>query len=1049
MCAVVLCSAVEARAQVTTGAISGIVRDDASQPVEAAQVQVINAATGLTRAAMTNSSGFFSVPGLEVGSQYSVTLRRIGYQPQTQERVVVTLGQSTRLDITMARQAAVIEGVRIIAETNSLISPSRTGASTVVSDSSLRRLPTLNRNFTDFVNLTPQISNSGPGLSGGGTNNRFNNITIDGAIASDLFGLGSTGQPGGQAGGKSIGIEAVKEYQILLSPYDVRQGNFSGALINAVTKSGTNTLTGSAYGVTRNESLVRKQPYIRDFEQSQYGIALGGPIVKDRAFFFINPEWQQRTVPASGPFIGDGTTRMTQALIDQYNGLVASRGIPAGSGRQVDNENPLTNMFARLDFLLPFNSSLVLRHNYAGAQDDNFSRSASTFSLDNNGYKFKSDANSTVAQLRTNFINGNYNEFLVSYNTIRDRRAPNTFSPQVTVTTPLSALLSGGERSSQANELDQDVLELANNFTFPILGGSHRITLGTQNQFYKVRNLFAQSRLGSWQFVSLDSLNVGSAQSYEVGVPVSGDGAVRFGARQHSIYAQDDWTVNPNFNLSFGVRADAPFFNDSPPQNPDIAEPLCATGSQPSSANCGFGRNTSEVPNGNWQVSPRVGFNWNVTGDSRNQLRGGVGMFTGRPAYVWLGNAFQNSGLSGVARLTCNLAAAPRFTQANVTNPPEACANGTTARAGSEINLLSKDLNFPQNLRATLGYDRELFSGVVATGEILYTKGLNNPFYTNLALFDVVGEDRFGRVLYGTEPNQPNLRVTGRTTVLDVQNQSKDYALQLTGGLQRRFSDGWEGSLLYTWSQARDVQSLTNSTAGSQYRFGRAVSGREDDLSLGRSFFEQKHRIVGQATYAIAKTLTDITMTYVGQSGSPFAYTSSGDLNSDGVTQNDLIYIPTSSSDPAQMQFRDFTSGGVTFTAAQQAAAFDAFIDGDDCLSSQRGSIMERNSCFNPWTNTVNLSLRQSIRAPGVVGRLSAQLDVFNFLNFVNKDWGEQPSAGFGSQPVLTYVTKQTGSLAGSNGALPIFNFNPTYQRFLAENIGSNYQIQLQLKYSF
>lgn len=1036
-------------AQVTTGAITGVVTDEQGQPVEAAQIQMINKATGLTRGALTSASGRYVIQGLEVGAQYSVTARRIGFRPVTVDDIVVSLGQTTKADVKLERQATQLEAVTIVSETNAIISPTRTGASTTVGDSALRRLPSLNRNFTDFVALTPQVSNTGPGLSGGGTNNRFNNITIDGAVSSDLFGLGSTGQPGGQAGGKSIGIESVKEYQVLLSPYDVRQGNFSGALINAVTKSGTNVFSGSIYGVTRNQDFARDQAYIRDFEQSQYGLSLGGPIVKDKLFFFINPEFQRRTVPAAGPYIGLAGTTVTQALVDQFNGLIGAKGVPTGSGAAVQLENPLTNFFGRVDYFLPWNSSLVLRHNYAKAQDDNFSRSTSTFNLDNNGYAFTSDANSTVAQLRTNFSGGQYNELLLSRNTIRDKRRPNVYSAMVQASTPSGTLVAGGERFSQANELDQDLFEVTDNFTFS-LGSRHRLTLGTQNTFYKVRNLFAQSRLGVWDFLNLDSLTAGSPRQYIVGVPVSGDGAVRFNARQHAFYLQDEWNVSNRLNLSMGLRADAPFFGDKPPVNPDIAEPLCATPGQPASANCGFARNTSEVPSGNWQVSPRIGFNWDVTGDQRNQLRGGVGMFTGRPAYVWLSNAFQNSGRSGVALLTCNNAAAPRFTNANVSSAPQQCANGTTASAGAEINLLSKDLNFPQNLRATLGYDRDLGFGLVATGELLYTKGVNNPFYTNLALFGPIGNDRFGRVLYGPEPFQPVLRVTGRNTVLDVQNQSKDHSLQLTGGMQRKFQGNWEASVFYTWSQVRDVQSLTSSTAFSQYRFGRAWAGNQDDLSVGRSFFEQKHRIVAQGTYTFRKTLTDVTFTYFGQSGAPFGYVSSGDLNGDGQSLNDPIYIPKSATNPSEIIFRDFTRPGTTtvVTAAQQAAAFDAFIDGDECLKSQRGQIMERNSCFNPWTNTINMSLRQSL--PRIAtGRLSVQVDVFNFANLLNKNWGEQPSAGFGSQSLLSQVSKQTGSFAGANGALPIFNFDPNYQRFLSNFLSSNYQLQAQIKYAF
>ncbi len=1032
-------------AQVTTGSIAGFVTDDQGQPVEAAQIQLVNKETGLTRGTLTASNGRYVVQGLEVGTNYSVTARRIGFGPVTVDRIVVSLGQTTRADIKLERQATQLQAVTVVSETNALISPTRTGATTTVSDSALRRLPSLNRNFTDFVALTPQVSNSGPGLSGGGTNNRFNNIQIDGAVSSDLFGLGSTGQPGGQAGGKSISIESVKEYQVLLSPYDVRQGNFSGALINAVTKGGTNEFHGTLYGVGRNQDFTRSQPYLNDFKQTQFGFAVGGPVVKNKVLFFVNPEFQQRAVPAGGPYLGSTNSGVNQALIDQFNTALTSYGVPAGSGRAVTNDNPLTNLFARLDFNLSSNTSLVLRHNFARAEDNIFSRTTSTFNLDNNGYAFTSNSNSTAAQLRTNFANGMFNEVLVNVNRIRDRRKPNVYFPQVEVNTPVSLLVGGGERSSHANELDQDVIELSDNFSIP-LTASHRLTIGTQNQFYKVRNLFQQQGLGRWIFGTMDSLIAGNPRSYAVGVPVSGDGAVRFNASQHALYAQDEWTATPTLNVTLGVRVDAPYFSDKPPENPLIANPVCQGTGQPS-ATCGFARHTSEVPSGNMQWSPRIGFNWDVTGDQQNQLRGGVGLFTGRPAYVWLGNAFQNSGLSGVAQLTCLNAAAPRFTSANVSNPPTACANGTTAAAGAEINLLNKDLKFPQNMRATLGFDRQLPGRFVATLEAMYTKGVNSLFYQNIALAGPQGTDFKGRVMYGPNVNSPVLKVTGRTAVLDVSNQSKDYAYSLTAGLARKWSNNYEASLFYTYSDARDVQSLTSSTANSQYQFGRPVATRQDQAELGYSVFRQPHRLVGQFSYAF-KTKTDVTFTYVGETGAAFTYTVSGDVNGDGFASNDPIYIPKSATDPNEIQFQNFTRAGTTtvVTAAEQAAAFEKLIKSLDCLNDNRGTFAPRNACNAPWSNTINLSLRQSLKTIGVQN-VSFQLDIFNFANFLNKDWGQVNTTAYGSQNVITYRTKSAGNL--NAGAIPVFTFDPNFSKWDANNIRSNYQLQAQLRYSF
>jgi len=1027
----------------TTGGAAGTVTDQVGAPVEGAQVEVLNNSTGARVLSTSRANGLYSVSGLEVGGPYSVLVRRIGFQPMRRDNITVSLGVTSRADFRLTPQATTLEAVSVtgVAD-NAIISPTKTGVSTSVSDSALRRLPSLNRNFTDFVTLTPQVSTTlaNGGLSGGGVNNRFNQIQIDGTSETDLFGLGSTGQPGGQAGGKSIGIESVKEYQILLSPFDVRQGNFAGLLVNAVTKSGTNEAHGSAYFYGRNQSFTRSQPYINQFKQSQYGFSLGGPIVKDRIFFFLNPEFQQQNSPADGLYLGATGSSLTQATVDRFNSLLTSYGIPTGSAGQVQNTNPLTNIFARLDFHLPWNSTLVLRDNYGKATQDNFSRDASgslpSFPLSSNGYKFRSKKNNVGAQFRTNFASGAYNEILASYTAIRDIRAPNVSAPQITVTVAGQAsLVAGSERFSQANALDQDITELTDNFTFPV--ASHSFTIGATGTMYKVRNLFAQSRLGVWSFQSLDSLQNGIASQYIVGVPQVGDGAVRFKAQTFAGYAEDIWRTSDNFTLTYGIRLDVPRFNTRPPTNPAVLTD--------------FGRNTNDIPSGNIQFSPRVGFNWDVTGDQRNQLRGGVGSFTGHPAYVWLSNAFQNSGLSGVNLLTCNgpADAIPAFNAANIQNPPPACGTKTAA-AGSEIDLLSPDLRFPQELRASLGYDKDIGHSLIATFEGLYSHAIYAPFYQNIALVGPQGVDRNGRVMYGPIPFRPALKVAARNTVLDISNSNKDHAANFTMGLQRRFQDNWSGSVFYTYSQVRDVQSLTSSTAFSNYRFGRRWAGNEADQTLGRSDFDQPHRFVAQGTYTFP-THTDLSLVYIGSSGTPYDYMYSSDINGDGVSLNDPIYIPKSALDPNEIQFRAITNPGGTISAATQAQAFEDFIKGTPCLNDNRGHIIPRDACRAPWSNLVNLSLRQSL--PTRSGQnVSVELQVYNFLNLLNRNWGRQTFT-FSDITLLNYagLINPAGSLiAGSaTETQPLYQFTPGQQQFNFDNIGSNYQMQLSLRYSF
>ena len=1053
----------------TTGALTGSVMTAQGQAVEAAQVQVTNIHTGFTVGVNTTAAGRYYVAGLEVGPGYRVTARRIGFRPLVKNDVTIALGEARRLDFTLEQQAAALGEITVSAAQDEVIAPNRTGTQTTVSDSALRRLPSLNRNFTDFVALTPQVSTTlfNGGLSGGGTNNRFNNVQIDGTSEADVFGLGSTGQPGGQASGKSIGLEAVKEYKVLLSPFDVRQGFFAGLSINAVTKSGTNEFSGSAFAVSRTDNQTRKQPFITDYKQQQYGFSVGGPIIKDRAFFFLSPEFQARETPAGGGYFGQSTVSLTQQQVDSFTTAVGN--IPGlnntGNFGRVTNNNPLTNIFARVDVNLPFNTQLVLRHNYGHAEDDVFSRSTGSFKLSNNAYYFNSVKHAPAMQLRTLFTNGAYNEIMAGYTRIRDKRTPVVVAPEVVAVISGFSLVAGSERASHGNELDQDILEVTENFTYPY--GSHRFTVGTQNQFMKFRNLFANNRFGVWEFGSIDSMINRIPRTFQVGVPLvnnggtvapGGDGAVRFGTAIYSGYLQDEWTINPKLNVSVGVRADVPVFKDVPPTN---------TGFQTA-----YGRNTADLPSGNIQWSPRVGFNYDITGDAKNQVRGGVGLFTGRPAYVWLSNSFQNSGMGAVANLSCTGTTAtaanrpPAFNNANIATPPTACGGGTTAALGAEIDLLDPNFKHPQNLRGTLAYDRRLFSNWIASAEVLYTKGVNGVFYQNIALAAPQGKNAVeGRTIYGTAAGtaaptpvlkpqvngttcSPTLNAGCRTQIFEASNQSEDNAYSLTGGVQRRYMNNFEGSLFYTYTQAQDVQSFTSSTAFSQYRFGRVWGGDQSEKTPTRSTFEQTHRFVGTFMYSLP-TKTDINIIWFGESGSPYTYVTSGDLNGDGITSNDPIYVPNNAMNTAEMIFTTATFGGVVYTPAQQAQAFENYINGEDCLKEARGKLIERNTCTNPFRNTVNLSFRQSFKTYRLQ-HITLEAGIFNFLNLVNKNWGWRQSIG--TSPI-SILNTGTGYVNGTGNSMltgqPTYTFNPTFVRYLSNNLDSNYQIQVQAKYAF
>ena len=1085
---------------VTTGAVTGRVTDEAGRGIDDAQVEVRNPRTGLTSGGLTRSGGLYSIQGLPPDAGYEITVRRIGYTPSTRSGIAITLGQARREDFRLTPTATVLEAITVTATTDPIINASKTGTSTTISDSALSRLPTLNRNFSDFVQLVPQVSTSGGvGLSGAGVNLRQNAIQIDGAQSGDIFGLGTAGQPGSQANAKSIPLDAVKEYQVLLSPFDVRQGNFGGLLINAVTKSGSNEYHGSIYGYTRNQSFTRSQDYLTDYSQQQYGGTISGPIMKDKLFFFGSGEIQRRQTPTTGSYLGAPDQYISQAAIDDIATRIEPFGLSnPGTGAQLQIQNPNRNFFGRVDANLPWSTRLVLRHNYAAADRTNFSRSSGAgttsplFGLTSNKYEFSSTTNSTVAEFLSTLPRGMFNELLLNYSKTKDFRTVPVRFPQVRVNgiprvnpdgtpgTGTVAVVLGTESSSQGNALDQRTFELTDNLTMPF--GNHSVTVGTKNIFYESVNLFSNNSLGNWTFATPAALSAGTSTSYLISAPAPTDpydGIATIRANTYGVYLQDVWTATPRLTISAGVRYDKPDFRNVPPENAIVFTE--------------YGRHTSSVPT-KGQVSPRIGFNWDVTGDQVNQLRGGIGSFAGGVPFVYLSNAFGNSGLSGFSSLTCNNTGAntdlapPVFSPAAASSPPQACdlmtagvrtvGGGRTITgpaSGAAVATIDPNFRYPKYLKATLGYDRRLPWGVIGTIEGLYSRSQDNVFYQNLALTgpDTTATgatvlDRNGRVLYGRllAGGATPLTKGARTQVLDVTNASGDYTYSITGQLQKSFADNFEGSAAYTYMRARDVVSTTSSTQGSNYRYQRSVSGRLDDMTVTRSKYDQPHRIIMTGSYRF-RTLTDVSVIYQGNSGSPYDYIygstggTTGDLNGDGQSQNDLLYVPTDARLQSEILFNGY-NGTVTEQAAAtaMATAFENFIQGTPCLRESRGKILTRNACRNPWVNQFDISIAQTL-SPRRFQNLQARVDIINFGNLLNKNWGKQAFSDQGStcgaicsatialqhnRFVLPAGTPVGGNSPNAQGVFP---FDPAFRAFNSNNLSSNYTMQFSLRYSF
>lgn len=977
---------------VTSAAVQGVVTQQGGQPLEGATIVAVNTSTGLRMSVQTRTGGRYTLENLAPGGPYTIEARAVGFQPNSRTGVSLSLGQRFVANFQMTQSVVQVQELNVTAAVDPLINKGRTGASSTITDQMISSLPTSTRNFTDFVVTSPQVvATPNGGASIGGSNNRFNSIQVDGAVNNDLFGLGSTGVPGGQVGARPVPLDAVSAFQVLVSPFDVRQGGFTGGLINAITKSGTNEFHGTAFVSFQNEGLTGKDSAgnaAASFSTTQYGLSLGGPIVKDKLLFFASADLQSRNIPYGGltlaaPQAGAGAQAMADSISDT---LRTKYGVDPGSTLNYTEATPQTNIFAKLTGQLGQNSQIELSENYVKGSDDNIiSRSVNNdYQTSGGGYQIQNHSSSTRAKWTTIFGSGLNNELLVGYQAIRDNRPPNTKFPTLRIDLGSPNYVTGAERYSQANSLDQDIFELTDNLTFD-LGDKHRLTVGTHNEFFKFKNVFFPQSIGQWSFASPDSFFNGLPNQYtraltgaEAGIPGGRvDGPVAtFSVRQFGLYVQDQFTPNPNLTVQIGLRADDPTFPDLPPTNQGLL-------TDANLVTAGYKLDTGVFPSGNILWSPRLGFNYDVHGDGSFEIRGGAGIFSGRPPYVWLSNAYGNTGLEQ-AQLTCSGASIPTF---NLDSTYTQCAGGGGASTPiPTINIFDKNFKFPQTIRFALGADKKLPWDMVGSVDLSYALNRNTLYITDLNLQGPQGTltGEGGRVTYGTFSGTtvtPAKVTTAFSNILMHTNRNKDYSYSASFQLAKNLGNlTFVGG--YTYSRAFDLISQTSSVAYSNYGYA-TLDGTLENRNVTTSFFDRPNKITFSGTYHFPHGV-DASLVYIGVSGSPFGYTINGDVNADGVgfgsQKNDLFYVPKDSN--------DITMSGAT--PAIRTAQYDSlnnFINQQSCLSSQRGKIMGRDSCRNPWANYLNANLTWTL--PQIHGqRLQVSLDVFNLLHLISSDWG-------------------------------------------------------------
>ncbi|HRB13349.1 MAG TPA: carboxypeptidase regulatory-like domain-containing protein, partial [Vicinamibacteria bacterium] len=875
-----------AAAQVTTGAITGTVVDESGGTLPGASVTATHEGTGARASATTGTDGRYLILNIQPGS-YTVAVAMPGFREAKKTGIIVPLGETTAVPFKVVIQS-VTENVEVVAE-RSIISPTSTGAASNVSQEAMQSMPTISRGLEDFARLSPYFVSAGAGqgdgasaLSVAGRNSKYNNVQIDGAVNNDLFGLADSGTPGGQTETQPISLDAVQELQLVVSPYDVRQGGFAGGGLNAVTKSGTNKFSGTAFYYFKNKSLAGPGPCpaagtcpaddarkLSEFSDKQYGANIGGPLIKNKAFFFVNADIGRREQPTG--FSADGSSGTNwassparQAGISQILSIAQSKyNYSPGPTSEFIRSIPSDKFIGKLDFILNDRNRLTVRHNYVKGKNDIGTPNNNQYRFPDAIYQIDSKTNSSVVQLNST-IGTSVNEFRLAYTTVRDQRAGATNFPAMRVDIDgTTSVVFGRETFSTANELDQDVIELTNDFTMP--KGKHLITIGTHNEFFKFRNLFIRDNFGSYRFSSIANFDAGLAQQFDHSFSATSDPkqAAKFKVQQFGFYAGDVYRANPKLTLTFGIRIDLPRFPDAPTANP--------------AAEAAFGYATDVTPSPS-MPSPRFGFNYDIGGESKQQIRGGLGIFSGRTPYVWLSNQYGNTGVE-FKRIGASFNAANRIPfVANPQGQPKTVTGAASGSFTNEVDFVDPEYQYPQNLRATLGYDRELgVMGMVATFEGVYSKTMKDIDYQNLNFAPGPSTRPDGRpIMVRQNP--------GFSDLILLTDTDKGHAYNLSARVERPFRNNWSAMVGYSYGDSYSVNDGTSSQAASNW--GNAYTrGNSNAVEEMRSRFAAGHRIqiAYSRNFAIGQSMNfQLSAYYDGASGRPYHLTIPSDFNGDG-----------------------------------------------------------------------------------------------------------------------------------------------------------------------
>jgi hypothetical protein len=1024
-------------AQITTGKIQGFVKNNQGEELPGVHLLLKNPENGQNFGTVTHTDGYFAFNQLPTSQSYNLEVSFIGFKPEKRTNISVKLGEVTFIGINLSEEENSLDAI-VLEET---IDDNKGESDLFISGKQKDKIPTINRGIQDLTNTMSSANLN----SFGGASNRFNNLNIDGMVNNDVIGFqepasgasgsSATGSPGALAQTQPIGYGAIKELAVQLSPFDVSVGNFTGANINLITKNGTNKWKGSVYGFGHNQNLLGKfSEGIRqeksEFYDTQYGFSLGGPIKKDKAFIFLNVEQTKRKEKVlNAP--GSTESRISMDAVKQISDHLKNKyNYDPGTFSDADLKRNSTKLFGRFDYNISDNHQFTIRNNTIISNSDQLEWNANFFNFGNQGFQHQSLANSAIAELRSSFKDGLLNNKLsFGYNYVNEHRDYNgRVFPHIQIDEgAANTIFAGSYREASVFGNTQHTFQLQERLEYS--HNRHTFSAGFGGEFSKIEYRFLSAWNGRWEYKSVnDFLNDRPSRIRGVYNSINNDytynrnkPSAAFGVLMWNVFAQDQYRINEHFRADFGIRLDGLLLDEKLP----ISSALRAT---PEFKD--YDNSISKKPS----VNPRFSLEYKTDQDLPLTITLGSGLFSGRIPNLWFAYAEY---ISGTEYFNVDIRPSDKVDLTEDLSELASQQPGLT-----EINLIDNNFKLPREWKSQFSIQKPINKHWSGGLEFQYHKVLQGIYFQSINRKEVFSQySGVDNRSYYSLPKDDQKKNDQFTNVFLLKNTDQGFRYQATAHVNAKYGK-YQGTISYTYGKSKDLSSTVRNSHAANFEWNQTIDGNNPQLSY--SNFDLRHKITSfhSLDIPLKKGNISVGLLYTLRSGSPFSFIYSGDVNRDGSSKNDLIYIPKNSS---EIQLQEYTeANGEVVTAQQQWENLDAYIESIDYLKNNRGKYAERNGANTPWNQEINMSLAYAF--PYNKGKeIRFTADIFNVANLLNKNWGR-----------LVYVPNVVNSsyrlldFKGVENNEPVYLFkNQNGKPWIVDNFNSRWRIQLGVEIGF